>query len=168
MARNIEIKARVGNLDALRARVAAISDTPGEVILQEDVFFHTPRGRLKLRVLGPSDGQLIGYVREDAPGPRPSEYHLIPTTDPDRLRRALKATLGVRGTVRKKRLLYRVGRTRIHLDEVEGLGTFVEIEVVLGPDETAEAGKAAAEELMKTLGIHATDLVDVAYIDLIG
>ena len=167
MARNIEIKARVADLDALRERVAAISDTPGEVILQEDVFFHTPMGRLKLRVLGPSDGQLIGYVRSDAPGPTSSEYHLIPTTDPDRLKRALTSTLEVRGTVRKKRLLYRVGRTRIHLDDVENLGTFVEIEVVLGPDEPPEAGKAAAEDLMKTLGIATSDLVDVAYIDLI-
>jgi predicted adenylyl cyclase CyaB len=69
--------------------------------------------------------------------------------------------------VRKKRWLYRVGQTRIHLDEVEGLGTFLELEVMLRPDESEGDGRATAATLMARLGIRESDLVPGAYMDLL-
>jgi predicted adenylyl cyclase CyaB len=167
MATNIEIKARVQDPDRLRELVEELCDTPSEVLFQEDTFFHTPRGRLKLRVLAPDRGQLVYYERENASGPKPSNYNISPTSDPDSLKTVLSAGLGVRGVVRKRRLVYVVENTRIHLDEVEGLGSFLELEVVLSPGESPEAGEAVATELMRELKINESDLIKVAYIDLV-
>ena len=167
MAVNIEVKARVRDTDRLRRTVEELSDTPRTVIHQEDTFFHTPRGRLKLRVLAPNSGELIYYQRADSSGPKPSNYLIAATNDPDSLKALLVSCLGVRGVVRKQRLLYHVGNTRIHLDEVEGLGAFVELEVVLGPGQSEEEGQAVADELMAKLGIEESDLIEGAYIDLL-
>jgi len=167
MATNIEIKARVRNIERFRVLAEELSDTPETIIHQEDVFFRSRRGRLKLRILSPSSGQLIYYERADAAGPRPSDYLLFETSAPDSLLEVLAGALGIRGRVRKTRSLYMTGTTRIHLDEVEGLGTFAEIEVVLGPHQSAEDGASIAHRLMKKLGIEAGDLVTDAYIDLL-
>lgn len=167
MATNIEIKARVRDLDELRKCTEALSDTPCAVIPQEDTFFHTSQGRLKLRVLAPDHGQLVYYQRRDAAGPKRSDYLISTTGEPDALKAVLAAALGVRGVVRKQRHLYLVGNTRVHLDHVEGLGTFVELEVVLGPGQTEEEGQAIATGLMAELGIREADLIKGAYIDLL-
>ena len=167
MATNIEIKARARDWKRLLRVAAAISDTPARVIHQRDVFFETPRGRLKLRELAPDLAQLVYYERADASGPRPSTYYLSDTSDPAALEALLAAALSVRGEVVKSRTLYMVGDTRIHLDQVEGLGEFVELEAVLGPEQTEQQGRAMVDELMQTLGIGEADLVDVAYIDLL-
>jgi len=164
---NVEIKARVRDLTRLRELVEGLSDGPAEVIRQEDTFFNCPAGRLKLRTLSPDLGELIYYEREDAPGPRPSTYVIAPTEDPDSLRTALASALGVRGVVRKCRCLYRAGGTRIHLDQVDGLGAFVELEVVLRPDQSADDGARIAADLMAQLGIRDEDLVTEAYVDLL-
>lgn len=168
MATNIEIKARIADLETLRQRVEALSDTAGELIPQEDTFFHTPRGRLKLRVMAPDNGQLIYYERSDKAGPKRSDYLISVTREPESLKAVLSAALGVRGQVRKERWLYWVGHTRVHLDKVEGLGTFMELEVVLQPGQSAEEGQLAAEALMQQLGFQETDLIEGAYIDLLG
>ena len=168
MATNIEIKARVIDPASLRQRVEALSESTGELIVQDDTFFHTPRGRLKLRVMAPDNGQLIYYERIDEAGPKRSDYLISVTREPDSLKAALSAALGVRGRVRKERWLYWAGQTRIHLDEVEGLGSFIELEVVLQPGQNAEEGLMVAEALMQQLGLQETDLIDGAYIDLLG
>ena len=167
MARNVEIKARVRDPERLRQRAEALSDTPPDVLLQEDTFFNTPQGRLKLRVLASGQGQLIAYQRPDCQGPKVSTYFISLTDDPESLKAVLSAALGVRGVVRKRRTLYLVGRTRVHLDEVEGLGAFMELEVVLAPGQSAEDGEAEAKQLMGDLGVSETDLVEGAYIDLL-
>jgi predicted adenylyl cyclase CyaB len=167
MATNIEIKARVKNFQQLKKQVEAISDTPVKVILQHDTFFHTPTGRLKLRLLAPDRGELIYYERQDMSGPKQSDYHIYHTTNPASLQTVLAANLGMRGVVRKERLLYGVGNTRIHLDKVEGLGDFLEFEVVLNETDTPAKGEIIASELMMKLGIEETDLVEGAYIDLL-
>jgi predicted adenylyl cyclase CyaB len=167
VAANIEIKARVRDWDALRARAETLSETPCLEIRQRDVFFYTPKGRLKLRMLAPNTGQLVYYERPDQAGPKQSDYILSATSDPATLEEALTAALGIRGVVSKVRYLYLVGSTRIHLDQVEGLGCFLELEVVLGPDQSAEEGEAVAVDLMSRLGVDEADLIDVAYVDLL-
>jgi predicted adenylyl cyclase CyaB len=165
--RNVEIKARVRDFEDLGARLKALKPKGAKVLVQEDVFFRTPRGRLKLRVLGPRSGELIHYERPDKSGPKASNYEIFRTKDPDALRKVLSLSLGVRGIVRKTRLLAMVGRTRVHIDDVGGLGLFMELEVVLGPGQTAGKGMALARGLMKKLGIEKADLVQGAYIDLL-
>jgi predicted adenylyl cyclase CyaB len=164
---NIEIKARVRDFAELKSRAEALSDTPVEVILQKDVFFHTPLGRLKLRFLPGERGQLIYYTRPDREGPKRSDYHISHTADPENLKRVLELAYGVRGTVHKTRYLYRVGQTRIHLDDVAGLGQFMELEVVLRDGQGDEEGQAIAEHLMVSLGVEKSDLVEGAYMDLL-
>jgi predicted adenylyl cyclase CyaB len=167
MPTNIEIKARVPDLAALNQRAEALSDSSVQVILQEDTFFNSAHGRLKLRQLDPEWGQLVYYERGDAAGPKRSDYLIVETTDPAGLKTALATALGVRGVVRKVRKLYLVGQTRVHLDEVEGLGNFMELEVVLRPEQSAAEGQAIADDLMAKLGIAETDLLEGAYMDLL-
>lgn len=167
MPANIEIKAWIrGDLESLRERVARLATESPQMIRQEDTFFRTPRGRLKLRVATPGAAELIYYERADASGPRRSVYSVVAVADAPALRRLLEASLGVRGVVRKTRELFLVGDTRIHIDDVESLGRFLELEVMLsGEDETA--GHARCRELMQALGVDGADLVDRAYVDLI-
>ena len=164
---NIEIKARVNDFDGLQKIAAQLSDTPVQTIPQEDTFFNCPNGRLKLRELDPHRGQLVFYQRQDVTGPKHSDYQIFSTDDPAGLKSTLANALGVRGVVSKVRYLYLVGQTRIHLDDVKGLGKFMELEVVLQPGQTDAEGQAIAEKLMKSLGIAETDLIDSAYMDLI-
>jgi predicted adenylyl cyclase CyaB len=167
MATNIEIKARVNNLEDLRRRAEALSDTPVQVIPQEDTFFHVPRGRLKLRQLRPYLAQLVYYERPDREGPKSSNYFIYETSNPEDLKTALSLALGVRGVVRKTRFLFLAGQTRIHLDDVEGLGHFMELEVVLQEGQTESEGQSITEDLMNQLGIRKEDLIEGAYMDLL-
>jgi len=164
---NVEIKARVGDLESLTAAVAALADGPPELLEQEDTFFDCPRGRLKLRRFGDGSGELIFYRRADGEGPRESRFTKA-AVDPAATGRLLADALGVAGSVRKRRTLYRCGQTRIHLDRVDRLGDFVELEVVLDEGQTAAEGEAVARELMSRLGIGDDDLVAVAYVDLLA
>lgn len=167
MPANIEIKAHARNFSAIRTRAESISDSPVEVIPQEDTFFQTAKGRLKLRQLATDHAQLVYYERPDRDGPKRSNYQIFETDDPDGLKQTLTLALGVRGVVRKTRYLYLVGQTRVHLDEVEGLGQFMELEVVMRPGQTDAEGQAIAEELMSRLGVDQKDLLKDAYMDLI-
>ena len=110
---------------------------------------------------------MISYERPDDAGAKLSEYFIVRSEEPETFLRALTAALGVRGVVAKRRFLYRIGRTRVHLDEVEGLGTFVELEVVLDEGQTPEEGQGVAEALMGDLGIEDGDCIRGAYIDLL-
>jgi predicted adenylyl cyclase CyaB len=168
MPRNIEIKARVGNLQLLALRVSAIADSGPTEIVQDDTFFACPHGRLKLRAFSPDEGQLIFYRRADEEGPKESFYLLSPTASPDTLREALAHAYGQSGRVQKRRTLFLVGRTRVHLDDVRDLGHFLELEVVLEEGEPAEAGIAEAHRLMARLGVDQAQLVTGAYVDLLA
>ncbi|HKY54681.1 MAG TPA: class IV adenylate cyclase [Anaerolineales bacterium] len=168
MPSNIEIKARVRNWNEIRQRAERLSDTPVQIIHQEDIFFNTEKGRLKLRVLAPDRGQLIYYMRSDQEGPKRSDYHIYETPDPENLKRVLELAYGIRGVVKKTRYLYLVGRTRIHLDDVDGLGQFMELEVVLKDGQSIVEGEEIAERLMNSLGVERSNLIDGAYMDLIA
>ena len=135
---------------------------------QVDTFFNVSSGRLKLRELGPDHGELICYDRPDIAGPRSSNYSIFKTDQPAVLRELLAAALGVRGIVRKRRKLYFVGQTRVHIDEVVGLGAYLELEVVPSPGQSREEGEAIAGEIMRQLEIQVGDLVEGAYIDLLA
>ena len=167
MARNVEIKARVRDRRTLFARAQRIANSPPVEMVQDDTFFVCSNGRLKLRAFSVSEGELIFYRRDDSAAPRESQYIVTSTACPSELRECLASALGECGRVRKKRILFRVGNTRIHIDEVEGLGDFMELEVVLSEDQTVVEGIATARRVMQQLGISEQDLVEQAYIDLL-
>ena len=167
MARNVEIKARIESIEALLPRALACADGPPEPIAQDDTFFSCTQGRLKLRVFADGRAELIAYERVDASGPKTSDYAITPVADPDALRATLARALGTSGRVIKQRTLLRVGRTRVHLDRVEGLGDFLELEVVLHEGESADDGVAEAHALLRRLAIDGAQLVAGAYVDLL-
>jgi predicted adenylyl cyclase CyaB len=167
MASNIEIKARVDDFAALKARAESLSDQLLRIIPQEDTYFNTDKGRLKLRLLAPNQGYLIYYERPNQDGPKRSDYYLSKTEEPETLKNVLTLALGVRGVVRKTRHLYMVGQTRIHLDEVEGLGHFMELEVVMQAGQSEAEGQSIAEDLMRRLGVREDALLEGAYLDLL-
>jgi predicted adenylyl cyclase CyaB len=165
-SRNVEIKARIASVEAMAPRVAALADRGPVEIKQDDTFFVCERGRLKLRALSPTEGQLIFYRRANQAGPKESRFVISPTASPDSLRDALTLAYGSAGRVRKHRTLYLVGRTRVHLDRVESLGHFLELEVVLAEGESPDAGVKEARALMTALGLADDQLIDGAYVDL--
>lgn len=167
MGRNIEIKARVRHPRRLREKVEELADRGPVELRQVDTFFPSARGRLKLRQRSDGVEELIFYQRPDASQPAGSEFLKVPTAHGEQLLEALGRSLGIRGEVRKERCVFLVGPTRIHLDEVEGLGAFLELEVVLGPEDSAESGVGVARRLMAELEVEEGDLVEGAYIDLL-
>jgi predicted adenylyl cyclase CyaB len=167
MPRNVEIKAKIRDLLQLRTRAQSIADSGPFEIQQDDTFFVCHNGRLKLRIFSESQGELIFYRRDDSPNPKESQYVITPTSAPYELREMLVLSLGECGRVRKQRTLFLAGNTRIHLDEVEGLGAFMELEVVLSGRETVAQGIETAHRVMQQLGVSNQDLVDRAYVDLL-
>jgi predicted adenylyl cyclase CyaB len=166
VARNVEIKARVTDLGEIEAQARRIA-TEGPIdIAQDDTFFSCTNGRLKLREFSSVQGQLIYYSRPNDSGPKVSDYWISDTDSPATMRETLSRALGIVGRVRKQRRLYLVDRTRIHLDNVDGLGSFVELEVVLAEGESPRQGTVTAQQIMKDLGIGESQLVQGAYVDL--
>jgi predicted adenylyl cyclase CyaB len=168
MARNIEIKARIPSIDAVVDALRPLAPEGPVPIFQDDTFFRCAAGRLKLRAFSATQGELIFYRRENRQGPKESFYVRAPTSDPSALREALSLAHGEAGRVIKQRTLYLLGRTRVHLDRVQGLGEFLELEVVLEDGEPVDAGVEEAHRLMAALGVSPEQLIDGAYVDLVA
>jgi adenylate cyclase len=168
MARNVEIKARIESVEAMWPRVVAIADSGPTEIFQDDTFFRCETGRLKLREFTDGRGELIFYRRPSAQGPKESFYLISPVSALGSMRELLALSCGLDGRVEKHRSLFLVGRSRIHLDRVKGLGDFLELEVVLRDGESTESGVAEASVLMARLGIPQESLIDSAYVDLLS
>jgi predicted adenylyl cyclase CyaB len=164
--RNLEIKARLDSLDRARCVAQEIATQDLGVELQTDTYFRCPIGRLKLREIAGRAATLIAYARPDAPGPKPSDYHLIPVADAVALAAGLDAALGVKQVVRKRREIHLVDNVRIHLDEVDGLGTFIEFEAVIVDDATARDAPEQVERLIAQFGIQTNDLVSGSYAEM--
>lgn len=163
---NVEFKARDPAPEETLRRALALGAADNGVLRQRDTFFATSRGRLKLREQTPGGAQLIQYERPDRAADKVSVYRLVDVPDPAALREALAAALGIRATVTKARRLLLLDHVRIHLDAVDGLGSFVEVEAVVPPGGRPEDEEARVAEIRHRLG--ATDLIDVAYADLLA
>ena len=168
MARNVEIKAKIGEIEALIPIIASLAETGPFNILQHDTFFNCPLGKLKLRAFSASSGELIFYQRPELNCPNLSIYQISTTTEPDSLRDALALAYGILGTVRKQRTLYLLGKTRIHLDRVDGLGDFLELEVVLEDLQTITYGESIALDLMAKIGVLPNQLIPTSYLELLS
>ena len=166
-SRNIEFKAR----DPQPARTLELAlglgaEDRGE-IAQTDTYFARARGRLKLREQRPGDAELIQYRRDDAPGARESEYRRVAVADATALRDALDAALGTLVVVEKRRRLLLHENVRIHIDEVEGLGSFLELEAVAPPDSDLSAEQTKVSRLRAELDVNDDSLVAQGYSDLL-
>jgi adenylate cyclase class IV len=164
VARNIELKARDADPDGSLEVALALGATDEGWLQQLDTYFRVQHGRLKLRE---QDGvaELIQYERTDEAIERASNYRLVPIHDPDSLKEALAAALGILVAVEKSRHLLLWRNVRIHLDEVPVLGSFIELEAVAAPDSDLSGEYRNVAELRKALGITDERILASGYSD---
>ena len=168
MARNIEIKARVKDVKVVRKLIEQIAGKVVATLKQVDTYFAVQHGRLKLRTLNDHTSELIYYVRsDDSSDPRRSDYKRVKVSDKDGFKNALATAIGLRGVVKKKRKLYKIGTTRVHLDEVDDLGTFLELEIPITARTDEDKARERAKKLMDDLGVRKEDLLSLSYIDIL-
>ncbi len=167
MGTNIEIKARCPNLKKAESIVRDMNLPFMGKESQIDTFYNVPVGRLKLRKTQ-NGARLIPYFRDDAKGPRQSNYALLEITDDvNQLSNILKKMFGIRATVDKTRKIYLYENVRIHLDKVTQLGEFIELEGVVSIVEEHAATLEKVEMLMELLEIKQDDLIIQAYVDML-
>jgi len=162
-----ELKARVADPDAVRARLQALGAVRERAVTQRDTFFHVARGRLKLRE---EDGatRLIYYERDDVADAKASHVRLAPVTDPAALRTLLADALGTRTVVTKRREIWRWDGAEVRLDEVAGLGSFLEFLEEVGDDARMPSALAHLRDLIRRLGIAAPEIQSRSYVDLLA
>jgi predicted adenylyl cyclase CyaB len=166
--RNVEIKAVCRDLAAARRVAASLGARSQGSIHQVDTYFRVPLGRLKLRQATPGPDQLVFYHRPDDPQPKISEIQMVEVAHAEALCSLLAAALGVVVRVVKERELWLLDNVRIHLDTVEGLGTFVEFEVMVTQQHPEASCHARAEELLAAFGMTDEDLIAGSYADLLA
>jgi homotetrameric cytidine deaminase len=166
-ARNVELKAHDADPGKTLERALAAGADDRGLLRQRDTYFAVPHGRLKLREEEPGGATLISYQRPDAAADKVSEYRLVPVVDADALRAALGEANGVLAVVDKRRRLLLWDGVRIHLDSVNGLGTFIELEAVAGPGSDLERERTQVARLRELLEIRDDDLREGSYADAV-
>ncbi len=165
---NVEIKARCKDAGPVRDYLVSNGAVLKGTDQQTDTYFKVPNGRLKLRE-GNIENNLIFYERPDQAGPKQSAFQLVHIPDAAGLKKALAAATGIKVIVVKIREIYYIGNVKFHIDEVPGLGSFVEIEAgnISAPEMDAEKLKAQCDFYLKAFGITEKELVEVSYSDLL-
>jgi homotetrameric cytidine deaminase len=165
--RNVELKSRDPDPAGTLERALALGAEDHGEIEQRDTYFARARGRLKLREQTPGDDELVAYHRPDDEQARVSEYTRVAVPDADALRDALDDAYGTTVVVAKRRRLLIWSDVRIHLDDVEGLGTYLELEAVAPDDSDLTAEQAKIATLRKTLEIDDANLIASSYSDML-
>jgi adenylate cyclase class IV len=171
--RNLEAKFALGDLDRAHAAASALGYRTHASFTQRDTFFACAHGKLKLREQSP-EAWLIHYRRDRESGLMLSHYEIVQVADPARLREMLTLALGVTAEVRKLRTLLVRRNVRLHLDRVDTLGGFGEIEAVLADaveaatDGGVGAARAAVAELLGALGVRPDELIEASYFELMA
>jgi homotetrameric cytidine deaminase len=164
---NVELKARDPDPARTAARCRALGAEDRGILSQRDTYFTARGGRLKLREDGSGGGELIAYRRPDDAQAAESHYLLAPVSAPEELAEALASALGTVVVVVKRRRLFLWEGVRIHLDDVDGLGAFIEFEAVLPDAGDPATAHAQVARLKAELAIGDDALVSVGYADLL-
>lgn len=163
----VELKARYEDLGKARALLQGAEQVG--TFRQVDTYFAVGERRLKLRrVEGQPDGQLVYYERPDAGGVKESRVLLAELPDAGTVLEILRRTFSVQAEVRKTREIYRFQGVQVHLDDVRGLGRFLEFELVLASEAEREEGRKRLEALRAYFQIPEDDLMASSYSDLVG
>lgn len=165
--RNVEAKFKLTDRPRMLERALEIGFAHSGELLQRDTFFVTASGKLKLRE-EPGGAQVIHYARRTASGSGLSDYEIVPVIEPDKLRTILSAALGVRAEVRKRRVVLIRQNVRLHIDSVESLGEFGELEAVLVEGESEQANRKRLAALLEQLGVEVNALIDASYFELMN
>ena len=165
---NVEIKARCADPEAVRDALRQHGAERRGLDHQIDTYFACASGRLKLR-RGNIETALIHYQRADQAGPKESHVCLYHPHDADALEALLRAALEVRVVVDKQREIWFAGNVKMHVDEVEGLGSFVEIEAIDDDgSHTRESLLAQCQTWMEHFGVSDEDLLTSSYSDMVS
>jgi homotetrameric cytidine deaminase len=164
-SRNVEVKALDPDPDRSLAICRELGAEDRGVLVQRDTYFRVPSGRLKLREEGDAGATLVQYDRPDAAEARVSRYRLVAVEDAGGMSEALDAALGTLVVVDKRRHLLQFKGVRIHLDDVDGLGRFVELEGVAEPGSDLDAERRTVDALAEALGIDGNRIVAESYSD---
>ena len=169
--RNVELKARYPDLQAGHDTALRVGAVDTDSLEQVDTYFHAADGRLKLREINSRveglSAELIWYARPDQVAARTSQFHVVPVPRPAAILEALDTGLGIQVVVRKTRHLYLLDNVRIHLDEVDRLGSFLEFEAVLDRGQEEAIGYVQLQELQREFGIAAEAIIGASYSDLL-
>lgn len=164
---NIEIKARTNHPGKIREILLAHNARFAGTDNQTDTYFNVPEGRLKLRQ-GNIENNLIFYNRPNQAGPKKSDFRMVPVADGVELAKMLSESIGVLAVVKKSREIYFIDNTKFHIDTVESLGNFVEIEAGnVHRDVPVEQLYEQCNEFVKLLEIDEADLIDRSYSDML-
>lgn len=191
--RNIEIKAKLADEHELNEKIEIAKqltgEKEGEILIQHDVFFNVPNGRLKLRyevsgrsinlssvnswkTFQGSCAKLVQYSRDDVAGPKLSKFNVLEVSDGKLMERILDESVGTLGVLDKTRQLFiHNKRTRIHLDAVNNSGANfygMEFEVMLEPSEELALGNQIADELMKVFKLKSDQLLEGSYFEILN
>lgn len=162
---NIEIKARCKNADKVRQILASLGAEHRGTDHQIDTYFKVENGRLKLRE-GNIENNLIYYNRPNAAGPKRSDVILYPSSRDPGLKKILAEVQGILAVVDKHRDIFFIGNVKFHVDEVHGLGSFVEVEAI-GTEEDAEKLEIQCKDYIRKLEIQDDELISESYSDMI-
>lgn len=163
---NIEIKARLRDREGVERTARKLGACVG-MDHQIDTYFRSPRGRLKLRESSPGGAQLVPYLRPDQSGPKRSDYLVVPVADPVLCKRLFSEILGVDIVVDKMRTIYLIENVRVHIDDVNGLGQFFELEAVYDDPQRERKERQKVRMLLKKFGIADDDLIEGSYREMI-
>ena len=163
--KNLELKSKCVNMEKLRRLMFELGAEHQKTMHQIDTYFNVPKGRLKLREIDGEMAQLVYYERADESASRYSNYSIVEITDASGFKQMMNA-IGVKAVVDKVRELWMYGNTRIHVDDVDGLGHFVELETVITNQTNTEA-QAEHHFVKRALEIDDVEIVPVSYSDLI-
>ena len=164
---NVEIKARCNHPQSVREYLLKHHAEQRGTDEQTDTYFKVQHGRLKLRE-GNIENNLIYYERTNQAGPKNSQFKLVKIEDAKGLKEALTSSIGIKVVVKKKREIYYIKNVKFHIDEVPGLGSFMEIEAgnILA-DLSQEELKEQCDFYMSELGVLPEDLIEVSYSDML-
>lgn len=164
--RNLEAKFCLADHPSAHERALAIGFEPCGLLIQRDTFFVVANGKLKLREQ-PDGAWLIHYRRDDQQELQVSDYTIVSVSDPAAVRAILADALGTLAEVRKERTLMMRRNVRLHLDRVEGLGAFGEIEAVVADGDSPLAFHDEVAGILESLGVAANDLIERSYFELL-
>lgn len=165
---NVEIKAACTNPDQIRKYLFNKQAKFIGTDVQTDTYFNVNHGRLKLRE-GILENNLIYYERADQSGPKSSHFHLVNIRDAEGLKSVLIKSLGIKMIVKKKREIFYIENVKFHIDEVPGLGSFIEIEagnVLAG--KSKEELQDQCNYYIREFGLKEKDFISVSYSDLLA
>lgn len=167
MPRNIETKALVEDLAAVRAAAIAIGARPSSIEEQVDRYYELDGARrVKLRTVAGGRAEMIHYRRPERDGVRASDYEVTPVRDGDAGACLVPKTSPL-VVVRKRREVLLLDNVRVHLDEVDGLGTFLELEAVVDGAHDERRCQAQVADILCHLGVGSGDLIRASYSDLL-